>query len=95
MKSAKLVIALIAAALLPSLASARDVEDAVSVSFERDMNYMPSTQATPASRAEVDPLRDALNSALSAALARSGKTEVRVPPSMASQAAFGVDRASN
>ena len=91
MKSAKLVIALIAAALLPSLASARDVEDAVSVSFERDMNYMLSTQALPASQAEVDPLRDALN----AALARSGKTEARVPPSMASQAAFGIDRASN
>lgn len=91
MKSAKLVIALAAAALLPSLASARDVEDAVLASFERDMNYMPSTQATPASRAEVDPLRDALN----AALARSAQAQARVPPSMAAQAAFGVDRASN
>lgn len=91
MKSAKLVIALTAAALLPSLASARDVEDAVSASFERDMNYTPSTQASPASRAEADPLREALN----AALARAGKTEARVPPSMAAQAGFGVDRASN
>jgi hypothetical protein len=91
MKSAKFVIALTAAVLLPSLASARDVEDAVSVSFERDMNYMPSTQASPAGLAETDPLREALN----AALARSAKTEARALPTMASQAGFGLDRASN
>ncbi len=91
MKSAKLVIALTAAALLPSLASARDVEDAVLASFERDMSYQPSTQAIPAKQAEADPLRDALN----AAMAGSAKAEARMLPTMASQAGFGIDRVSN
>lgn len=60
----KLTLTLTAAALLPALASANPVEDAVLTSFERDMQREPSPQISQASVGEPDPLIEIFYAAL-------------------------------
>ena len=60
----KLALTLIAAALLPALASASPVEDAVLASFERDLQREPSPQTSQASVGEHDPLIEIFYAAL-------------------------------
>lgn len=59
----KLALTLIAA-LLPALAGANPVEDAVLASFERDLQREPSRQISQASVGERDPLIDIFYAAL-------------------------------
>jgi hypothetical protein len=60
----KLTLTLAAVALLPVLASANPIEDAVLTSFERDMQREPSPQISQASVGEHDPLTEIFYAAL-------------------------------
>lgn len=57
-------LTLTAVALLPALASANPIEDAVVTSFERDMQREPSPQISQASVGEHDPLIEIFYAAL-------------------------------
>ncbi len=65
MKFAKLAPTLTAIALLSSPVFAGGIEDPVLASFERDMNHEVSHQVSqPSLRVEIDPLVEALRTAL-------------------------------
>jgi hypothetical protein len=64
MKHIQITLALIAAALLSTPASANDGADPVLTSFERDLHYVSSTHTPQPAQAEVDPLTEALSTAL-------------------------------
>ncbi len=81
----KLALALSVAILLPSLASAGGIEDPVLASFQRDMHYQPSTQVLrPAARVEIDPLVEAIRTALTG----PAKPETSTASSLAPQASL-------
>ncbi|MFZ5522463.1 MAG: hypothetical protein ACOY9D_00030 [Pseudomonadota bacterium] len=65
MKLRNLVLTLTMAALLPGFTYAGDSTDAVSASFERDLNHEFAVSYVPATVADADPL-DAINVALRA-----------------------------
>jgi hypothetical protein len=83
----KLTLALTAAALLPTLAAANPVEDAVLTSFERDMQREPSTQISQASVGEHDPLIDIFYAAL------YGPRKSEAPATIAQQSDQGDEHA--
>lgn len=87
MKFAKLALALTAATLLPSLASAGGIEDPVLASFQRDMHYQPSTQVLrPAALVEIDPLVEAIRTALGSPAKPKTDTALSIAP----QASLGI-----